>query len=161
MKTTVGTTGLILNEPLLWEKSVKGRTGYSLPTRDVAEAPIDGVIHFAAESHVDRSIEGPADFIQTNILGTFTLLEAARKHWLNGEKGSVTRQRHSDDDSIREILCLISETEFPRKKSSKPIYTPTITGNYHIHSLHPPSRIRHTFMQRMKMEIPILRHGFL
>ncbi|WP_305043823.1 dTDP-glucose 4,6-dehydratase, partial [Geoalkalibacter sp.] len=46
-----------------------------------AEEGIDSVAHFAAESHVDRSISGPAAFIQTNILGTFTLLEAARKHW--------------------------------------------------------------------------------
>ncbi|HIP83453.1 MAG TPA: NAD-dependent epimerase/dehydratase family protein, partial [Desulfocapsa sulfexigens] len=44
---------------------------------------IDSVVHFAAESHVDRSITGPAAFIQTNIIGTFTLLEAARKIWLN------------------------------------------------------------------------------
>lgn len=43
---------------------------------------IDTVVHFAAESHVDRSITGPADFIQTNIIGTFTLLEGARKSWL-------------------------------------------------------------------------------
>ncbi len=43
---------------------------------------IDTVVHFAAESHVDRSIHGPAEFIQTNIVGTFTLLEAARKFWL-------------------------------------------------------------------------------
>jgi dTDP-glucose 4,6-dehydratase len=39
------------------------------------------IVHFAAESHVDRSIHGPADFIQTNVVGTFTLLEAARCHW--------------------------------------------------------------------------------
>lgn len=39
------------------------------------------IVHFAAESHVDRSIHGPAEFIQTNINGTFTLLEAARAHW--------------------------------------------------------------------------------
>lgn len=39
------------------------------------------VMHLAAESHVDRSIDGPADFIQTNIMGTFTLLEAARAYW--------------------------------------------------------------------------------
>ena len=44
---------------------------------------IRGVIHFAAESHVDNSITGPLPFIKTNIEGTFTLLEAARKHWLN------------------------------------------------------------------------------
>ncbi len=39
------------------------------------------IVHFAAESHVDRSIHGPGDFIRTNVLGTFTLLEAARAHW--------------------------------------------------------------------------------
>jgi len=45
------------------------------------EHHIDTVVHFAAESHVDRSITGPADFIQTNIVGTFNLLEAAREFW--------------------------------------------------------------------------------
>jgi dTDP-glucose 4,6-dehydratase len=43
-----------------------------------------GVIHFAAESHVDNSIEGPEAFITTNINGTFTLLDVARKHWMGG-----------------------------------------------------------------------------
>jgi len=42
----------------------------------------DTVVHFAAESHVDRSIAGPAEFIRTNIFGTYTLLDAARKHWI-------------------------------------------------------------------------------
>lgn len=42
------------------------------------EEQIDTVVHFAAESHVDRSISGPSEFIHTNIVGTFTLLEAAR-----------------------------------------------------------------------------------
>lgn len=46
---------------------------------------VDTVVHFAAESHVDRSIFGPKDFIQTNILGTFTLLEVARKYWTERE----------------------------------------------------------------------------
>src|SRR5258708_32704705 len=41
----------------------------------------DVVMHLAAESHVDRSIDGPAEFIQTNIVGTFTLLEIALSHW--------------------------------------------------------------------------------
>lgn len=44
---------------------------------------IKGVIHFAAESHVDNSIKGPRAFINTNIIGTFNLLEAARKHWMD------------------------------------------------------------------------------
>ncbi len=43
---------------------------------------IDTIVHFAAETHVDRSILGPEPFIQTNVIGTFTLLEAARKYWL-------------------------------------------------------------------------------
>jgi len=46
---------------------------------------IDTIVHFAAETHVDRSILGPAQFIQTNIVGTFTLLEAARGYWLEDE----------------------------------------------------------------------------
>lgn len=47
------------------------------------EEQIDTVVHFAAESHVDRSISGPGEFIQTNIIGTFTLLEATRAAWLS------------------------------------------------------------------------------
>ena len=46
------------------------------------ENDIRGVVHFAAESHVDNSIKGPRAFINTNIVGTFNLLEAARKHWM-------------------------------------------------------------------------------
>lgn len=49
-----------------------------------AENDIRGVIHFAAESHVDNSITGPQAFIETNILGTFTLLDVARKYWMDG-----------------------------------------------------------------------------
>lgn len=53
-----------------------------LVNRLFTENDIRGVIHFAAESHVDNSITGPLPFIQTNLMGTFTLLEAARKHWM-------------------------------------------------------------------------------
>ncbi len=49
--------------------------------RVIAEFRPDAVMHLAAESHVDRSIDGPSDFIQTNIVGTYTLLEAARRYW--------------------------------------------------------------------------------
>lgn len=53
---------------------------------------IDAIAHFAAETHVDRSILGPGQFIQTNIMGTFTLLEAARQYWLEERKlGSAAR----------------------------------------------------------------------
>ena len=46
-----------------------------------SETPFDGVIHFAAESHVDNSIYGPEAFVQTNVVGTFSLLETVRKFW--------------------------------------------------------------------------------
>ncbi|MBR1606057.1 MAG: dTDP-glucose 4,6-dehydratase [Alphaproteobacteria bacterium] len=49
-----------------------------------ADNDIRGVIHFAAESHVDNSISGPRAFVETNVLGTFTLLDAARRHWMEG-----------------------------------------------------------------------------
>src|SRR5690242_13694113 len=47
------------------------------------EERVDTVVHFAAESHVDRSIHGPDAFIETNVLGTHSLLKTARKLWLN------------------------------------------------------------------------------
>jgi dTDP-glucose 4,6-dehydratase len=62
------------------------------------ENKIDTVVHFAAESHVDRSILGPAPFVQTNIVGTFTLLEAARQIW--GGEGSGKRFHHVSTDEV-------------------------------------------------------------
>lgn len=60
------------------------------------------VVNFAAESHVDRSIHGPADFIETNIRGTFALLEAARAHWtgLKGEAREKFRFLHVSTDEV-------------------------------------------------------------
>ncbi|MFA7400834.1 MAG: dTDP-glucose 4,6-dehydratase [Sideroxydans sp.] len=62
----------------------------------------DAIMHLAAESHVDRSITGPADFIQTNIVGTYTLLEAARAHWnsLEGERKANFRFHHISTDEV-------------------------------------------------------------
>ena len=67
-----------------------------------AEYSPSGVIHLAAESHVDRSIHGPGDFIQTNINGTFTLLEAARAYWLNltGTAKDKFRFHHVSTDEV-------------------------------------------------------------
>lgn len=60
------------------------------------------VVHFAAESHVDRSIHGPAEFIQTNIVGTFTLLEAARAYWtgLDVRAKAAFRFLHVSTDEV-------------------------------------------------------------
>ncbi|HWE72563.1 MAG TPA: dTDP-glucose 4,6-dehydratase [Stellaceae bacterium] len=76
---------------------------YTLEIADVADAEAvarifaehrpDGVMHLAAESHVDRSIDGPADFIQTNLVGTFVMLEAARRHWNALDRAAKERFR--------------------------------------------------------------------
>lgn len=60
----------------------------------------DAVMHLAAESHVDRSIDGPADFMQTNIMGTFHLLEAARAYWTTAGKPNTFRFHHISTDEV-------------------------------------------------------------
>lgn len=74
-------------------KEVEGHSRYQFVKGDICDRPLVeklfnehnffGVIHFAAESHVDNSISGPEAFIRTNVFGTFTLLDVARKHWMN------------------------------------------------------------------------------
>jgi len=68
---------------------------------------IDTIVNFAAESHVDRSLEGPAAFIQTNILGTFSLLEAARAVWLNESQVNKDKIRfhHISTDEVYGTLA--------------------------------------------------------
>ena len=62
----------------------------------------DAVMHLAAESHVDRSIDGPSAFIQTNMVGTYTMLEAARRHWLSlsAERRDRFRFHHISTDEV-------------------------------------------------------------
>ncbi|WP_370268003.1 dTDP-glucose 4,6-dehydratase [Nioella sp.] len=60
----------------------------------------DAVMHLAAESHVDRSIDGPGDFIETNITGTFNMLEAARKFWLSAGRPEGFRFHHISTDEV-------------------------------------------------------------
>ena len=79
---------------------------FDLVSRLMREYQIDTVVHFAAESHVDRSILGPAPFIQTNVTGTFTLLEAARQVWgdalsrSKGPEGNGKRFHHVSTDEV-------------------------------------------------------------
>lgn len=62
----------------------------------------DAIMHLAAESHVDRSITGPADFVQTNVVGTYSLLEATRQYWnsLGDEKKQAFRFHHISTDEV-------------------------------------------------------------
>lgn len=66
------------------------------------EYGIDTVVHFAAESHVDRSITGPGAFVQTNVVGTYTLLEACRHYWLLEKNGTSDdcRFHHISTDEV-------------------------------------------------------------
>ena len=60
----------------------------------------DAVMHLAAESHVDRSIDGPGAFVQTNVTGTYTLLEAARRYWQGRDKFDAFRFHHISTDEV-------------------------------------------------------------
>jgi dTDP-glucose 4,6-dehydratase len=68
--------------------------------RIFADHAPDVVMHLAAESHVDRSIDGPGDFIETNITGTFNMLEAARSHWVARGRPEAFRFHHISTDEV-------------------------------------------------------------
>lgn len=74
----------------------------ALVARLLAEHRPDAAVNFAAESHVDRSIDGPAAFIQTNVVGTLGLLESVRDHWkgLEGEARERFRFLHVSTDEV-------------------------------------------------------------
>ena len=92
--------------------SLKGNAGHVFVRGDIADrALLDSllaehrpraVLHFAAESHVDRSIHGPGAFIKTNVEGTFALLEATRAYWsaLDGDKKAAFRFHHVSTDEV-------------------------------------------------------------
>ena len=66
----------------------------------LAERNIDTIVHFAAESHVDRSITGPAEFVLTNVVGTHSLLQAAKAEWLDTGSGQPHRFHHVSTDEV-------------------------------------------------------------
>jgi dTDP-glucose 4,6-dehydratase len=108
---------------------------------------IDTVVHFAAESHVDRSITGPAEFIQTNIVGTFTLLESARKYWL-GDESDISKPcfLHVSTDevygSLGETGFFTEETSFdPRSPYSASKASSDHLVNAYFHTYGLPVRI--------------------
>jgi dTDP-glucose 4,6-dehydratase len=93
-------------------RTVEGKSNYHFLHANICDATAiqkairefapDRIMHLAAESHVDRSITGAADFIQTNAVGTFTLLDAARDHWsgLHGEARDAFRFLHVSTDEV-------------------------------------------------------------
>ena len=93
-------------------ESIENNDRYSFEQVDICDATEikrlfnthqpDIVMHLAAESHVDRSIDGPGEFIQTNIVGTYVLLEEARDYWSNleGNKKDIFRFHHVSTDEV-------------------------------------------------------------
>jgi dTDP-glucose 4,6-dehydratase len=92
---------------------VKGDiTDHALVNGILRHHRIDTIVHFAAETHVDRSILGPAQFIQTNIIGTFALLEGARKYWLD-EKAIPLETARFHHVSTDEVFGSLSPSDPP------------------------------------------------
>ena len=90
--------------------SVAEHTNYAFEQVDIRNRAVldavftkyapDAVMHLAAESHVDRSIDGPTDFIETNVKGTFNMLEAARSYWTSQGKPASFRFHHISTDEV-------------------------------------------------------------
>ncbi|WP_417447187.1 dTDP-glucose 4,6-dehydratase [Kangiella sp.] len=125
--------------------SVSGNSRYAFEQVDIcdacelkhvfAEYQPDIVMHLAAESHVDRSIDGPGEFIQTNVVGTYTLLEQARAYWagLQGDKKAGFRFHHISTDEVygdlphpdeldRHATLALTETVVARSESDVAIH---------------------------------------
>lgn len=95
----------------------------------------DAIMHLAAESHVDRSIDGPAAFIQTNLVGTYTMLEAARGYWLSlpQDKKAAFRFHHISTDEVFGTLGFSDApfTEDHRYQPNSP-YSASKAGSDHL-----------------------------
>lgn len=102
-------------------KDVESNPRYRFSCTDICDRPAittlfadfepDAIIHLAAESHVDRSIEGPAEFVRTNVLGTATMLQAATEYWqgLTGDEKADFRFHHVSTD---EVFGALGDTGF-------------------------------------------------
>ena len=103
--------------------------------RLLAERRPRAIVHFAAESHVDRSIHGAQDFIATNIVGTFRLLEAARAHWLTLDEANKAAFRflHVSTDEVYDTLAPDAPA-FTKKHAYKPnsLYSASKAASDHL-----------------------------
>jgi dTDP-glucose 4,6-dehydratase len=85
----------------------------------------DAVMHLAAESHVDRSIDGPGEFIQTNIVGTFNLLQASLQYWRSLEEGSEKVETCKSENVKGENLNTLEPSHLPTKESFRFLHVST------------------------------------
>ncbi len=132
-------------------KTVESHPAYSFIRGDICDVAliqqlfrdkrIDTVVHFAAESHVDRSILGPGDFVRTNVEGTCTLLEAARQYWANGASGNaflhvstdeVYGSLGSDEPAFKETTPYAPRSPYSASKAAS---DHLVRAYYHTHGL--------------------------
>ena len=102
--------------------------------RVFSEFDPDAIMHLAAESHVDRSIDSPADFIETNLVGTYVLLEVARKHWVelpSARKNTFRFQHISTDEVYGDVGGGSYFSEDSRYDPSSP-YSASKAGSDHL-----------------------------
>ncbi|MBB1078258.1 dTDP-glucose 4,6-dehydratase, partial [Rhodoferax sp. 4810] len=113
---------------------------YELVSTLLNKHQIRAIINFAAESHVDRSIHGPDDFIQTNIVGTFRLLEAVRHYWseLKDEKKNTFRFLHVSTDEVYGSLDSASPpfTETHRYEPNSPYSASKAASDHLVRAYH-------------------------
>ena len=131
-------------------ESVENNPRYAFEQVDICDAKAlarvfeqhqpDAVMHLAAESHVDRSIDGSAAFIETNIVGTYTLLETARVYWngLSDEKKAAFRFHHISTDEVYGDLSLSDPafTEHSPYHPSSPYSASKAASDHLVHAWH-------------------------
>ena len=120
---------------------VQGDIGdFELVSRLLAEHQPRAVVNFAAESHVDRSIHGPGEFIQTNIVGTFQLLEAVRAYWggLPEERKTAFRLLHVSTDEVYGSLSKTDPafTETHRYEPNSPYSASKAASDHLVRAYH-------------------------
>jgi dTDP-glucose 4,6-dehydratase len=112
----------------------------ALLDRLLAEHRPRAILHFAAESHVDRSIHGPADFMRTNVDGTFTLLEAARAYWgsLDPREQAAFRFHHVSTDEVYGSLAAddAAFTEMHRYAPNSPYSSSKAASDHLVRAWH-------------------------
>ena len=125
-------------------KSIQNDKNYFFEKADIRDRDLidvifkkhqpDAVMHLAAESHVDRSIDSPNDFIETNVIGTFNLLEASRNYWHQKDKPANFRFHHISTDEIYGSLKLKSPEKFTEETSYDPRspYSATKAASDHL-----------------------------
>ncbi|MCK0103878.1 dTDP-glucose 4,6-dehydratase [Pseudohalocynthiibacter sp. F2068] len=121
---------------------VVDNSGYTFEKVNICDRPAldqvfeahqpDAVMHLAAESHVDRSIDGPGTFVETNVMGTFQLLEAARAYWIKAARPDRFRFHHISTDEVYGSLGPIGQFTEDTPYDPRSPYSASKAGSDHL-----------------------------